>query len=427
MISFLVKFLPPQFRGLSGDEQRQWTIVLSVNCFTIALQLFYLHRHIVQHNFTQASYIIIPCLFLNLTAFIFSFKKNYFWASRLVVAPATIDLIYLILIAGGITAPATFWLALLPFFYGMFFGKKGSIFGAVITFLTFIFYLVLDYFGFVYILTLSENERYFEVVTNLFNYSLITALYYISYTSAFERSNKQLASSKELIDNLFRVVLHDITNPISVVKLRSKMLKKKLSKEQAEEIVKVETSINKVISILDSLRNFKAIDDGVIEIPLSENFISSIISDFYLEAEELASGKNIKLKCSLAIDKESKVLCHVSSLTNQVLMNIFSNALKFSAEESTVEIDSFEDDKKIYIEIKDAGIGIPDEIIANLFRFDKPTSRMGTDGEQGTGYGLPITKYFLELMNGQIEVESTEKCEQSTNHGTKFSLSFNKI
>jgi signal transduction histidine kinase len=328
---------------------------------------------------------------------------------------------------GGIEAPGIFWLAVLPFFYGMFYGRRGAIVGMCITFSTYGFYLTLREYGFSGTIVMSEEEMYVERISNIFNYSLIMALYYISYTTAFERSNQKLAESKELIDNLFRVVLHDITNPISAVKLRTRLLKKKISEEQIEEVLKVETSINKVIGILDSLRNFKAIEDGVIEIPLERTSVRDMLEEFCGDALEKSLERDIKFKQNLELNPTSFIMCHSESFKNQVLTNILTNALKFSEKGGKIEVNAFEDKDKVFVEIVDFGIGIPDSILENLFRFDKPTSRVGIDGEQGTGYGLPITKYFTEFMGGKLDVASKEKSDVSKDHGTKFSICFNKI
>jgi signal transduction histidine kinase len=427
MIQYSIKLLSVKFKNLSVEEQRKWTIVFLVNTVTIFIQLYYLYRFNFQTVRFEANFVIIPCLILNLLPLYFYKRKNFSLAAFSVLVPGTVDLIYLIFFVGGINAPGPFWLSILPFFYGAFFNKKGAVAGAIVTTLTYAVFILVDQFGGGTPAPYSEADMYWERIYNLINYNIILGLYFISYTSAFERSNKTIAESKELIDNLFRVVLHDITNPISAVKLRTRLLKKKIPVEHIDEILKVETSINKVIGIIDSLRNFKAIEDGLIEIPLSKVTALSIISEFYVEAAEKSAEKKINLKQNVSLNSLAVIECNPESLKNQVLANIFSNALKFSKENDVIEVRSFEDEEKVFIEIEDTGIGIPAEILDNLFRFDKPTSRMGIRGEQGTGYGLPITKYFVELMGGDIKVSSSEAKSEQDTHGTKFSLSFNKI
>lgn len=420
--------MPKDFQKLPLGEQRKWMTVFLMTLVTIGIQLYYWYHFNFQTIRYEANITIIPCLALNLLTFYYFKKRDLSKASLVVLIPGTVDLIYLIYFVGGINAPGTFWLSILPFFYGAFMGKRGAICGMIVAFITYIALIVIDLYFDGPKAPYTEVQMYWERIYNLGNYSLILALYFISYTSVFERNNKKLEEQKTMIDNLFRVVLHDITNPISAVKLRMMLLKKKVSSDLVGEILKVEKSVGKVEAIISSLRNFKAIEDGVIEISLSEVSALEVVSDFCSDAIELASNKGISLKQNIQLASKHKILCDPVSLKSQVLMNIFSNALKFSQSGGEVEIKAFTTESQLLIEIKDFGCGIPPQILKNLFRFDKPTSRMGTDGEQGTGYGLPIMKYFTEYMGGFVEVESKEATESITsNHGTKFTLSFNLV
>lgn len=72
--------------------------------------------------------------------------------------------------------------------------------------------------------------------------------------------------------------------------------------------------------------------------------------------------------------------------------------------------------------ITDYGTGIPVNLKAVLFDIGKQTSREGTSGEIGTGYGMPLVKKFMEAYGGSIEVFSQEQTETSTNHGTEVKL-----
>ena len=90
----------------------------------------------------------------------------------------------------------------------------------------------------------------------------------------------------------------------------------------------------------------------------------------------------------------------------QVLINLLSNAIKYNREHGTVEVKCTCTPKRIRISIKDSGIGLPPEKMAQLFQ---PFNRLGQEGgtEEGTGMGLVVTKQLIELMGGSINVEST--------------------
>jgi len=93
--------------------------------------------------------------------------------------------------------------------------------------------------------------------------------------------------------------------------------------------------------------------------------------------------------------------------TKQVLINLLSNALKYNRPQGAIEVRCSATDKRVRISVKDSGIGLSDAHLAQLFQ---PFNRLGQEGgvETGTGIGLVLAKQLVELMGGEIGVESTE-------------------
>lgn len=81
-------------------------------------------------------------------------------------------------------------------------------------------------------------------------------------------------------------------------------------------------------------------------------------------------------------------------------------------------------DNFIYLHVTDEGSGIPQEMVADLFRLDVSINRVGTEGEKGTGLGLPLVKFYTERMGGSITLTSVEKQIDSTHSGTCVTLKF---
>jgi signal transduction histidine kinase len=101
-----------------------------------------------------------------------------------------------------------------------------------------------------------------------------------------------------------------------------------------------------------------------------------------------------------------------------------SNAIKFSEPGTEIRVDIYAEAESIKLVITDRGMGIPAEIIPYLFDRGKATSRPGTQGERGTGFGLPIVKAYMNRYGGSIEVHSVPKAEGVNDHGTTFTLVF---
>ena len=152
------------------------------------------------------------------------------------------------------------------------------------------------------------------------------------------------------------------------------------------------------------------------------------LSEVFDNSQAILKGKleakDISLNISSANGGNERVLAEPISLTHNLLSNIISNAIKFSHKGDSIDIVISNNGEFVQIDITDKGIGIPSEILKNLFRTDVPTSRQGTAGEIGTGFGMPLVKKYVDLYGGKIEVKSRAKEDHPKDHGTTISLFF---
>jgi signal transduction histidine kinase len=104
-------------------------------------------------------------------------------------------------------------------------------------------------------------------------------------------------------------------------------------------------------------------------------------------------------------------------MTEAVLRNLISNAIKFTHQGGKIEISSEVKDEMVIVQVKDSGVGIDQSKIPDLFRVDVSVSTKGTAKETGTGLGLVICKELVEKQFGSIWVESKK------DKGSSFYLS----
>ena len=127
-----------------------------------------------------------------------------------------------------------------------------------------------------------------------------------------------------------------------------------------------------------------------------------------------ATQKNVVLSTKV---EEGLVAYADEGLVFQVVMNLINNAIKFTRPGGRVQIEACgEDAGTVIVTINDNGIGIPEEALGKLFRYEKLYSTRGTEGELGTGLGLSICKRIIDLHHGTIAVRS------EVNKGTSISF-----
>ena len=106
--------------------------------------------------------------------------------------------------------------------------------------------------------------------------------------------------------------------------------------------------------------------------------------------------KNIEF--ILDIEDNTQIIAENTSLVNSVLNNLLTNAIKFSYPNSKIIITSESKKKNIQVCVQDFGIGMPSVLLNNIFDVSKSTSRLGTNGENGTGFGMPLIKKFMNSI-----------------------------
>ena len=164
------------------------------------------------------------------------------------------------------------------------------------------------------------------------------------------------------------------------------------SVEKLNEVSK--TASDRIVNIVNSLRTFARLDKAEMD-----------TVDIHEGIESTLTLVHHELKRKVGVHREfgtiPKISCYPNQL-NQVFMNILVNAGHAIEDKGDIYIKTYAKDKKVIIEIKDTGRGIPKENLNRIFDPGFTTKSMGI----GTGLGLSIVYQIIESHNGKIEVES---------------------
>ena len=242
-----------------------------------------------------------------------------------------------------------------------------------------------------------------------------------------QQKEAQLLASQLSTQRLFRVVIHDIANPLTVILNYSKMIlmgKEELSETQKKYWNRVSNAGNKIESIIKVTRDFEAVRSGVKKIELKNLEILKCLESVVELFHDRAKDKGIKFTIhNLTESANPEILAEETLFSSSVISNIVSNAIKFSPEGGSIEfLVSQADADYLLIAIVDHGVGLPKEMLEKFRSGENIQSRVGTSGEAGTGFGLDIARTIMKTMNGDLKIESQTRENSTSEHGTRVLL-----
>jgi len=221
----------------------------------------------------------------------------------------------------------------------------------------------------------------------------------------------------ELKSRFVSMASHEFRTPLSTVLSSAYLLEKYITTDEQPKremhLQRIISSVNMLTDILNDFLSLGKIEEGKIQVRLTRFNIKELLTAI---AEEI---KNM-LKKNQNIRYHHEGIPDVvldASLLKHIIMNLVSNASKFSPEASSIEIKTTNRNKHIILSVKDHGIGISNGDQKHLMeRFFRGAN---AGNIQGTGLGLHIVSKYAELMNGIVQ------CKSELEKGTEFFITFN--
>ncbi|MCJ8347459.1 hybrid sensor histidine kinase/response regulator [bacterium] len=231
----------------------------------------------------------------------------------------------------------------------------------------------------------------------------------------FQRSNQE---NQELV----HILCHDLCNPLFAIDMMIELLGSVPEKKAIELRSKMKDASRNGLAIIEMVRELKVLDEKKNSLVLKKVNLAQAIDKSISMLSHRFEEKDVKLLAD--VDSDLDVKAEEVSLVNSVLNNILTNALKFSYKNSKVIIKAKKVDSKVLLTIQDFGMGIPKNIQKDLFNLAKLTSRLGTDRERGTGFGMPSIKKFIVAYGANIDIWSQDEYEFPDDHGTTLKICF---
>ena len=220
-------------------------------------------------------------------------------------------------------------------------------------------------------------------------------------------------------DELVRMVSHDIQNPLTGIIGLSALLQNELyeSTDDVKEMLSIiEQSGRKLMTLVEQVLTV----DKQYGVHKVVNRTSVKLRDILQHIVDVNSPKAFLKAINLSFkDKTSGSYYNLDTVKIEIaLNNLVSNALKFTQSNGTVNLLAYQQENLLIIKVSDTGIGIPKQMLNKLFILPgEQRTKLGTEGEVGTGLGLDIVQDYINLHDGTITVSSIE------NDGTTFTIS----
>jgi signal transduction histidine kinase len=220
-------------------------------------------------------------------------------------------------------------------------------------------------------------------------------------------SQRQLSELNATKDKFFSIIAHDLKNPFTSLLSISEMMSKNYNmldeEDKISSLLSFHRSARRIYALLENLLTWSRSQTGQVEF----NPVDFDISNLAMECMKLFTLHAEKKGITLQLSAKENIMAHSDpEMINTVFRNLLHNAIKYSHNGGTVELDIMPEDGMIRISVKDEGVGISGDNLKGLFNLASQSVSKGTDGEKGTGLGLIICKEFVEKNGGRLTVKS---------------------
>jgi PAS domain S-box-containing protein len=225
-----------------------------------------------------------------------------------------------------------------------------------------------------------------------------------------QQQNIELHELNATKDKFFSIIAHDLRSPFQGFLSMTELMTENTGEFTSEELVQFINTINKsaktLYKLLQNLLEWSQMQQGSMRFEQKVVNLSSLIA----ENLETIKERSIQKKIKIINEVTEPIKAYIDEkMMNSVLLNLFSNAIKFTHLNGTVTVKAIKSNKEmIEISVSDTGIGIQKSEIDKLFKVGEIIGSKGTEGELSTGLGLILCKEFVEKHGGKIRVESIE-------------------
>lgn len=232
---------------------------------------------------------------------------------------------------------------------------------------------------------------------------------------ALQEESRAIEKVENLKRNFISLMSHDLKTPVAKIAGMADVLLQKYRTDNVlqENLTAIIDSTKELNQFITSILDLTKIESRKLNIKKVSKDINPIIENIVKGLRYEAANKNI----TLTLEQEPLYPISVDlELIKRVISNLVENAIKYSGKDTEVNVKTWDDTKWVYVEIRDNGVGIAEVDLEHIFDKFYRVKNDASHSIKGTGLGLYLVKYFVELHGGKISVSS------EVNSGTMFQV-----
>jgi|GEM_PF-1940258 len=246
-------------------------------------------------------------------------------------------------------------------------------------------------------------------------------------TNELAKANEQLKELDTAKTNFFANISHELRTPLTLIlsPVQSALQGDYKNKIDHTFLQNLHRNAIKLLTLVNNLLDFSKLEAGRMTLNVSFMDISSFIKKFKENLQLAAESKKITLSFNDLLS-EPVALYFDAEIMDKVIMNLASNALKFTNEGGSIDITISDNDQSIIITFKDTGVGIPPNKIDTIFDRFSQADTSSSRSYEGSGIGLALVQEFVTLHGGDVSVNSKYIDDYNDDHGSTFTITIPK-
>lgn len=235
--------------------------------------------------------------------------------------------------------------------------------------------------------------------------------------------NNMVKENKRLLDDVMQYdklktefianISHEFRTPLNIIFSTVQMFSEnhnennQLNSDKQNRYISImKQNCYRLLRLVNNLIDITKIDSGFMELSLKNKNIVEVVENISLSTAEYV--ENMSRTIVFDTDVEEKIMAIDMEKMEKIILNLISNALKFTKPGDSIEIKVSDMGDTVEISVKDTGVGIPDDQLEKVFERFKQVDNLLSRRNEGSGIGLSLVKSFVEMQGGSISVISKQ-------------------